>query len=55
MGFIEVGKLLMCGVVDMVKKVFLELGGYVLFIVIVNVDLDKVVISVIVFKFCNVG
>lgn len=45
----------MCGVVDIVKKLLLELGGYVLFIVIEKVDLDVVVNGVIVFKFVNVG
>lgn len=37
------------------KKVLFELGGYVLFIVMNDVDLDKVVEVVIGLKFCNVG
>lgn len=38
-----------------IKKVLLELGGNVLFIVFDDVDFDKVVEGVLVLKFCNVG
>lgn len=38
-----------------IKKVSLELGGNVLFIVFDDVDFDKVVEGALFSKFCNVG
>lgn len=54
-GLIEIGCQLMEQCVKDIKKVLLELGGNVLFIVFDDVDFDKVVEGVLVLKFCNVG
>ncbi|WP_394547885.1 NAD-dependent succinate-semialdehyde dehydrogenase [Priestia aryabhattai] len=54
-GSTEVGKLLMRGAADTVKKVSLELGGHAPFIVTANADLDKAVTNAIASKFRNAG
>ncbi|RFU64562.1 NAD-dependent succinate-semialdehyde dehydrogenase [Peribacillus saganii] len=54
-GSTEVGKLLMRGAADTVKKVSLELGGHAPVIVFGDADLDKAVEGVIVSKFRNAG
>lgn len=54
-GLIEIGCQLMEQCVKDIKKVLLELGGNVLFIVFDDVDFDKVVEGVLFLKFCNVG
>jgi succinate-semialdehyde dehydrogenase/glutarate-semialdehyde dehydrogenase len=54
-GSTEVGKLLMRGAADTVKKISLELGGHAPFIVMDDADLDKVVEGVIGSKFRNAG
>lgn len=54
-GSTEVGKLLMRGAADTVKKVSLELGGHAPVIVFGDADLEKAVNGVIVSKFRNAG
>lgn len=54
-GSTEVGKLLMRGAADTVKKVSLELGGHAPFIVFKDADLDEAVTGVIQSKFRNTG
>ncbi|WP_078427781.1 NAD-dependent succinate-semialdehyde dehydrogenase [Alkalihalobacterium alkalinitrilicum] len=54
-GSTEVGKLLMRGAADTVKKVSLELGGHAPVIVLDDADLDKTVKGVIEAKFRNAG
>ncbi len=54
-GSTEVGKLLMKGAADTVKKISLELGGHAPFIVMDDADLDKAVEGVIASKFRNAG
>ncbi|MBM7646270.1 succinate-semialdehyde dehydrogenase/glutarate-semialdehyde dehydrogenase [Scopulibacillus daqui] len=54
-GSTEVGKLLMRGAADTVKKISLELGGHAPFIVMDDADLDKAVKAVIASKFRNAG
>lgn len=54
-GSTEVGKLLMQGAADTVKKISLELGGHAPFIVMDDADLDKAVAGVIASKFRNAG
>lgn len=54
-GSTEVGKLLMRGASDTVKKVSLELGGHAPFIVFPDADLDTAVEGVIQSKFRNNG
>lgn len=54
-GSTEVGKLLMRGAADTVKKVSLELGGHAPVIVFADADLDKAVSGVITSKFRNCG
>lgn len=54
-GSTEVGKLLMRGAADTVKKVSLELGGHAPVIVMEDADLDKAVKGVIEAKFRNAG
>lgn len=54
-GSTEVGKLLMRGSADTVKKVSLELGGHAPVIVMDDANLDKAVDGVIAAKFRNAG
>ncbi|WLR49072.1 NAD-dependent succinate-semialdehyde dehydrogenase [Halobacillus litoralis] len=54
-GSTEVGKLLMKGSADTVKKISLELGGHAPVIVMDDADLDKAVAGVIGAKFRNAG
>ncbi|MCU9614339.1 NAD-dependent succinate-semialdehyde dehydrogenase [Caldibacillus lycopersici] len=54
-GSTEVGKLLMRGAANTVKKVSLELGGHAPFIVFADADIDKAVEGVIQSKFRNSG
>lgn len=54
-GSTEVGKILMKGSADTVKKVSLELGGHAPVIVMADSDLDKAVDGVIASKFRNAG
>lgn len=54
-GSTEVGKLLMRGAADTVKKVSLELGGHAPFIVFADADLNEAVAGVIQSKFRNTG
>ncbi|WP_270180264.1 NAD-dependent succinate-semialdehyde dehydrogenase [Alkalihalobacillus sp. CinArs1] len=54
-GSTEVGKLLMKGSAETVKKVSLELGGHAPAIVMEDCDLDKAVEGVIASKFRNAG
>ncbi|WP_421383742.1 NAD-dependent succinate-semialdehyde dehydrogenase [Bacillus salacetis] len=54
-GSTEVGKLLMRGAADTVKKVSLELGGHAPVIVMDDCDIDKAVDGVIAAKFRNAG
>ncbi|MGM0846231.1 MAG: NAD-dependent succinate-semialdehyde dehydrogenase [Bacillota bacterium] len=54
-GSTEVGKLLMKGAADTVKKVSLELGGHAPVIVLDDCDIDKAVDGVIASKFRNAG
>nr|WP_295974565.1 NAD-dependent succinate-semialdehyde dehydrogenase [uncultured Bacillus sp.] len=54
-GSTEVGKQLMKGAADTVKKISLELGGHAPFIVMEDADLDKAVMEVIASKFRNAG
>lgn len=54
-GSTEVGKMLMKGAADTVKKISLELGGHAPFIVMDDANLDKAVEGVIGSKFRNAG
>lgn len=54
-GSTEVGKILMRGAADTVKKISLELGGHAPFIVMEDADLEKAVQGVVVSKFRNAG
>jgi len=54
-GSTEVGKILMRGSADTVKKVSLELGGHAPFIVFADADLDLAVQGVMQSKFRNTG
>ncbi|WP_416825243.1 NAD-dependent succinate-semialdehyde dehydrogenase [Ectobacillus polymachus] len=54
-GSTEVGKLLMRGAADTVKKISLELGGHAPFIVFEDADLDQAVSGAIASKFRNAG
>lgn len=54
-GSTEVGKVLMRGAADTVKKVSLELGGHAPLIVMDDADLDKAVAGVVGSKFRNAG
>lgn len=54
-GSTEVGKLLMKGAADTVKKISLELGGHAPFIVMDDANLDKAVHGLIGSKFRNAG
>ncbi|TYS14465.1 NAD-dependent succinate-semialdehyde dehydrogenase [Rossellomorea vietnamensis] len=54
-GSTEVGKLLMKGAADTVKKLSLELGGHAPVIVLDDSDIDKAVDGVIASKFRNAG
>jgi succinate-semialdehyde dehydrogenase/glutarate-semialdehyde dehydrogenase len=54
-GSTEIGKLLMKGAADTVKKISLELGGHAPFIIMDDADLDKAVEGVIASKFRNAG
>ncbi|MDR6120869.1 succinate-semialdehyde dehydrogenase/glutarate-semialdehyde dehydrogenase [Bacillus sp. SLBN-46] len=54
-GSTEVGKLLMRGLAETVKKVSLELGGHAPVIITKNADMDKAVNGVIAAKFRNAG
>lgn len=54
-GSIEVGRLLLEGSANTVKKVSLELGGHAPFIVFDDVDLDKVVKGAMAAKFATSG
>lgn len=54
-GSTEVGKHLMKGAADTVKKISLELGGHAPFIVMEDADLNKAVEGVIASKFRNAG
>lgn len=54
-GSTEVGKLLMKGAADTVKKISLELGGHAPFIIMDDADLEKAVEGVIGSKFRNAG
>ncbi len=54
-GSTEVGKLLMRGAADQVKRISLELGGHAPFIVFEDADLDKAVTGAIASKFRNMG
>lgn len=51
----EVGKLLMRGAAEQVKRVSLELGGHAPFIVFEDADLDKAVAGAMASKFRNMG
>ncbi|WP_157801080.1 NAD-dependent succinate-semialdehyde dehydrogenase [Bacillus solitudinis] len=54
-GSTEVGKLLMSGAAQTVKKISLELGGHAPFIIMDDADLDVAVTQVIGSKFRNAG
>jgi succinate-semialdehyde dehydrogenase/glutarate-semialdehyde dehydrogenase len=54
-GSTDVGKLLMRGAADQVKKVSLELGGHAPFIIFADADLDAAVQGVMNSKFRNAG
>ncbi|MBI5366649.1 MAG: NAD-dependent succinate-semialdehyde dehydrogenase [Planctomycetes bacterium] len=54
-GSTEVGKLLMRGAADQVKRLALELGGHAPFIVFDDADLDRAVDGLIACKFRNAG
>lgn len=54
-GSTEIGKQLMKGAADTVKKISLELGGHAPFIVMDDADIDKAVEGVISSKFRNAG
>lgn len=54
-GSTEVGKLLMRGAADTVKKISLELGGHAPFIVLQDADLDRAVEGLVSSKFRNAG
>lgn len=54
-GSTEVGKLLMRGAAETVKKISLELGGHAPLIVFEDADLDKAVAGAIASKFRNAG
>ncbi|MDN4607663.1 NAD-dependent succinate-semialdehyde dehydrogenase [Sporosarcina highlanderae] len=54
-GSTEVGKLLMRGAADTVKKISLELGGHAPAIVMDDCDIDKAVEGVVAAKFRNAG
>ncbi|MEH7436112.1 NAD-dependent succinate-semialdehyde dehydrogenase [Neobacillus drentensis] len=54
-GSTEVGKLLMRGSAETVKKISLELGGHAPVIITKNADMDKAVNGVIAAKFRNAG
>lgn len=54
-GSTQVGRLLLKGAADTVKKVSLELGGHAPFIVFDDVDLDKAVIGAMAAKFATSG
>ncbi len=54
-GSTEVGKLLMRGSADHVKRVSLELGGHAPFIVFEDADVDKAVVGAVASKFRNMG
>ncbi|WP_262173143.1 NAD-dependent succinate-semialdehyde dehydrogenase [Saccharococcus sp. Marseille-Q5394] len=54
-GSTEVGKLLMRGASDTVKKISLELGGHAPAIVMEDCDIDKAVEGVVAAKFRNAG
>ncbi|WP_153733365.1 NAD-dependent succinate-semialdehyde dehydrogenase [Sporosarcina obsidiansis] len=54
-GSTEVGKSLMKGAADTVKKISLELGGHAPAIVLADCDLDKAVEGVLAAKFRNAG
>jgi succinate-semialdehyde dehydrogenase/glutarate-semialdehyde dehydrogenase len=54
-GSTEVGKLLMRGAAEQVKRVSLELGGHAPFIVFDDADLDKAVVGAMASKFRNMG
>ncbi|MFS0863990.1 NAD-dependent succinate-semialdehyde dehydrogenase [Fredinandcohnia sp. 179-A 10B2 NHS] len=54
-GSTEIGKLLMKGAADTVKKISLELGGHAPFIVMDDANLDKAVEGVVGSKFRNAG
>lgn len=54
-GSTEVGKLLMRGAADTVKKISLELGGHAPAIIMEDCDLDKAVNGVVAAKFRNAG
>ncbi|MFT4415280.1 NAD-dependent succinate-semialdehyde dehydrogenase [Fredinandcohnia humi] len=54
-GSTEIGKVLMKGAADTVKKISLELGGHAPFIVMDDADLEKAVQGVIGSKFRNAG
>lgn len=54
-GSTEVGKILMRGAANTVKKISLELGGHAPFIVFDDADMDKAVSGAIASKFRNAG
>lgn len=54
-GSTEVGRLLLEGAADTVKKVSLELGGHAPFLIFDDVDLDKVVKGAVAAKFATSG
>jgi succinate-semialdehyde dehydrogenase / glutarate-semialdehyde dehydrogenase len=54
-GSTEVGKLLMRGAADQVKRISLELGGHAPFIVFEDADVDRAVAGAIASKFRNMG
>lgn len=54
-GSTEVGKLLMRGAADTVKKISLELGGHAPAIIMEDCDIDKAVDGVVAAKFRNAG
>lgn len=54
-GSIEVGKLLMRGAADQVKRISLELGGHAPFIVFEDADVDRAVGGAMASKFRNMG
>jgi succinate-semialdehyde dehydrogenase/glutarate-semialdehyde dehydrogenase len=54
-GSTEVGKLLMRGAAEQVKRISLELGGHAPFIVFEDADLDKAVAAAVASKFRNMG
>ncbi|MGE8079954.1 NAD-dependent succinate-semialdehyde dehydrogenase [Peribacillus loiseleuriae] len=54
-GSTKVGKILMKGAADTVKKISLELGGHAPVIVVADADLDKAVAGVLNSKFRNAG